>query len=376
LRARGLTLVEVLVTVALSAILIALVVAIAGQVQSAVGLSSARLVAVEQVRGLFDDLTQDIARIIPAPDGAPNPPFAPQSGQSYPYPAVGLRRISFTSSLPYEPAAPWPLPEGRCADTFQVFSTMSDTSKTPSVIARAVIRYNMDPAASTAPGAPQLVTPAGGGPAVGRLRRHQVLLADPGAATATAEPFAPPVLVDNVLSFQIEYLDGRGLDTLSSAGRSVDIFKTPDTADTDNGGVNTVNGNAFTLRDPSTGNDATVLLDSGLLGPRLTAVDDRVSALLPFIPIGAPVFVQVSAPPDPPQSFLVRGPRPLIQGDNGKNCVFLNDRPINQNTSATTPIAVKAFLPPAAVRFTIVVLFGKGPENESARFVRVIPLPR
>ncbi|MEZ0228731.1 MAG: type II secretion system protein J, partial [Planctomycetota bacterium] len=72
-RRTGLTLVEVLITVSLSAILISLVVVIAGQVQSSVGLSTARLAVVEQVRALEDMMAQDLARMIPVPDGAPAP---------------------------------------------------------------------------------------------------------------------------------------------------------------------------------------------------------------------------------------------------------------------------------------------------------------
>ncbi|MEZ0227771.1 MAG: hypothetical protein ACAI25_04045, partial [Planctomycetota bacterium] len=173
----------------------------------------------------------------------------------------------------------------------------------------------------------------------------------------------PPILMDNVVSFQLDYLDGRSLDHITTGGRSTDDFKAPTDA--------TKTGAEFIL-------DGTATLDCGLLGPRAVAVDNAANDGFPFLPIGGPVLLRLkpaSAGPSLPQMFLVRGK--AQDPGTGKNMIFLSDRPIQEDGNpGVDALRVKSFMPPAAIRLTVVILFGKGPENETARFVRVLPVPR
>ena len=405
-RSRGLTLVEVLVVAALSVILIGLMVAVTGQVQSAVNISSNRLLAFQQFRAIADNMEMDLGRIIPVPDGAPapfanEPPIAltrngalipPEASTSGGYSAV---------SAPGDP----PGFLSRCADSLQVFAAVSDTYKSasnpnPPCMAQAVVRYEMDGTYGTGGQVtPQWSQPPGGGPKVGHVRRHLLKILDPGAGALTLEatpgannpganPY-PPALADNVISFQLDWLDGRTRDAIKTGGKSSDIFLPPDppnsapfNASGPLAGRSTSNGTLFCYKGQATVAPTVYMAspNDGQDGPRIIGADPSSDEFLSLIPVGGDIeLIPPALPPPspvfPPVRFAVRGPAasPPVKDISGHAVALLNDRTL---LPAGTTVTARTMIPPAAVRLTMVFLFGYGPENQTARFVRVLPVSR
>lgn len=363
-RRAALTLVEVLVAVALGTIVVGIVVSTSVQVQRAIALATMREMAVAQVRGLFVDLEHDIARMIPTVSMPTTfTGFAP----------IALEGVSAASELD-DPSS-----LERFGDKLRVFTSCPHPDPNQGMM-RAIVEYKLDEKAVTGGGAPpEFRSAPGGWLKVGRLRRHiqrAVIISDAAnkvyteagpnyLATATGAKYSgalsQPVLVDNVISFQLRYVPGttppeKAGDTLSA----VDDFDA-----------------AATALSPTTADGTEFLLQGNVEVKELTALpkDAGATKLLTGVPIGSEILLFLKPSSNRATPYLVR--QKVLDGSTPPQAtaVYLNDRPYSE-LGAGQPIPAKAFLPPAMIRVTIMVAFGRGPESETARFSRNIPVSR
>lgn len=355
---RGLTLVEVLVAVSLGVVVVGIVVSTSVQVQKAISLAQTRELAAAQVRGLFVDLEHDLARMIPTVS------MPTQFSGDAP-----LQIERGTSSAPSDPA-----PVDRFADRLRLFTSIPHPDPNPlgaspapdRTMMRSIIEYRMDTGGTG--GAVDLKQVPGGWYSVGRLRRHilkSVIISDPAAKVYTESgpdylkfgsneykgPLSMPVLVDNVVSFQVTWVDGASTDIGSSSSRSNDVFLDPD-GDTATGARFLLEGNCTIAEQTATGSDA------------------GATKLFGAIPIGGEVLMYIGLPDTDPNAK----PTPFLVRQKVGGAIKLNDRPIIEPAGKT--VKAKAFIPPAMIKATLIVSFGTGIESETARFSRVIPVTR
>jgi hypothetical protein len=359
------TLVEVIVAVALATILVFLVAQTSVQVQGAISGAQLRQIAAQQARSLFVDFENDVERMIPLPTA--------------PVPFGGIHPIQIerpSGASPYSAQANDPpslQSAGRYGDKVRLLVTqMYGVASASGVVTqspyRLFVEYSLDttvtgtttsPGSSTAP--PNFIPMAGNGLAVGRLRRR-IFQKAPAAATSLDPPVpVGPVLVENVVSFEIEWVDSRATDLSSNgAGRAFQVFLAPTdltssgTAFCPTGSV-TLNGN------PPTTTDYT-----------LDSTDATSAQVLTAIPIGGQIMLNTSATA-PPTTYLVRRRTAVSNGLVTE--VLLADRPFVELTPAN-PITATAFFPPAVIRLTLLLAFGTGPDAQIAEFTREFPVAR
>lgn len=430
-RQRGLSLVEILVAIALATIIVGVVAASSVQVQNAIGIAQSRLVEAAEVRAMFVEIEQDLARMIPG--DAPLAPFtyAQQAGFTGivpppTFPAgsgatvqvthpIMLERTGAATGIARQTNDPPDLV--RYGDQIRVFSTVYDPlNQRP---ARSLVEYSLDWSATGTTGAvggtgqqPNYYQLPGNGLYVGRLRRRvlqQAAIAtdaqlDTVGGTAQGTPGAlpplSPILVDRVVSFQVEWVDAKASDLASSAsvgGRSADVYLPPDNK--------TKDGSAFVLAGQVVVNsDADAHVNGVAAGPSTTdqtldPLDPSAGspdvALLTAIPVGGEIILfnsdfnrQGTTSPYPllPNRYLVRhrhkaGTAAAPYVDR----VFVNDRVFVERDPPLPPagqtgwkrvVQARAFYPPAVLRVTVVLSFGKGPDSGTARFSRLIPVSR
>lgn len=217
-------------------------------------------------------------------------------------------------------------------DRLRLFTTVRAPEPDPATgkhdLVRGLVEWQLSPRVSD----PAL------GPDVGVLTRQIVTWARAGDAAVTAGPAPPPAIATQVVSFQVEWQD-------STANGQ---YKGPD-ATTANGALFVRDGTMSITNGPN-----------GTVGTATTGAADLdalpIGAELALLrPSGAPVLVLIRKRPPPPASGQV----------------LFNDRLPDQ-----TGVPFTAFRGPPALRVTVVVPFGRGPEAGTARFSRTFPVPR
>lgn len=306
--ARGFTLVELLVSIALATIIVGVVAAVSSQAQRAVALAGLREDAARTALAILNDIERDLSGLLPATTAPP--PF------------------SRARVLELEAIDPRPAP---ARDRLRVLTTVRSPDGGADLV-RGFAEWGLGPR----------VVDDAGGPDTGPLSRQIVSWARPGDATPTTGPL-PTILATNVVSFELEWQGQDGQ------------FLAPD--------ASTRAGQGFVL-------EGTVDVTQPATGTLLTATSGT-GAALDALPIGAELALR--QPAGPPLRLLVRR-RP------GPGTALVNDRytppPAAVAGDPPPPVAWSAFRGPLALRVTIVLPFGRGPEAGTARFSRTFQVPR
>jgi type II secretory pathway component PulJ len=378
-RTGGLTLVETLVAVALGMIIIGICISTSIQIQRAINIAQRRELATRQLRAFYNDLENDLTNCVPF--ATPPSPFLATDNP--------LTLVHVDSG----PQAGDPAPLDRFSDVLTVLTALTDPSRPDPTTGQpanvhGVVQYQLEPQVGTGVQPTLYTTQPEGGVSTSRLQRailRRALLV-PGAALETRVPLtatSPPppfVYVDNVVSFQLEYIDSRsgtvppGNPTgLVLQADGVDIFQTPGPP-TETGFNATATGERFVVKSLlSAGGGVTInspsLPNSPTNGTAATCADPR---FLTSVPIGGQMQLTV-LPGDPAVTFTVRKHFTDAVGNIGS---YLADRPVLANGAATATLDATAVLLPTVVRATVIVAFGAGENAETARFTREIAVAR
>jgi hypothetical protein len=366
------TLVETLVAVALGVVIVGLVAGVSTQIQSAIATSQANMLAVAEIRAAYSDLEQDLANITRA--DAPNPPFAGE------HPLM-LQTLGALGAQTNDPTG-----LVRYGDSLRVFASIYATDPTTLAMTKkqALIEYALDPGSgfsSNTPGtnAPSFVPLPGNGISVSRLRRRILKQASiappPPPATLSLDTLSTsldafPVFVNNVVSFQVEWVDPRTTDVNPAAG-----FQAP-TSTTATGAQFSLTGSVYINNGANTA--STTAPSSS--DETADSVSGSADTLLTYIPVGGEITLSNSDFTGPTK-YLVRSkvppasptaPTPPITYTR----VLLNDHVYveRQPSNPKNPVTATAFLPPGMIRVSIIVAVGLGPNAGTARFSRVFSI--
>lgn len=330
MRARGLTLVELLVAIFLATLVIGAIAGTSIQVQETINATLTRELGAQQARALFRDIETDLARLVPCTQ-APAPFNQDVRNAGAPQRPIALERVDPTS-VPAN-ADPAPLPEPRRADRLRIFTTFDGQTATQ----QQVVEYLLDQQGS----GPLLQSPPGSGYWSGRLRRQVWKCAPPDTGKTYPDP--GPICVEKVVSFQLDWVDTKA-DAIAPS------FQAPTAA--------TSSGDEFAREGVFAISDFQV-----------SASDAGAQKLLGALPIGGELrLADPAVPNDPGVPVLVRrknGAGPTVPS------VLVNDR-----LDAKAGLKGSAFLPPSLVRVTLVLAWGKGQKSETGRFVRSFPVSR
>jgi hypothetical protein len=394
-RSAGLTLVEVLVAVALSAIIVTVVVSATVQVQKSIAILRFRADAVAPVDPAFATIEQDLKHTI-ACTQVPAPFSATTNSIAFDSPSV--------TSQPNDPPSPFV----RKADTLTVLETTPEGW-------RAVVRYCLEGTGTSDPGTrwsespTTWVAPVDGGVATSRLFRHVLAVAAPGGALESEPSFTTPtvvsvkglgggtlgtvetpeVLCENVVSFELSYIPATGTTyqpvtpatgtatnpftfqgTLVIAGLSAGALGGPGSAD------------ALLLTQVPLGSAIELAVNADPGGttsswkqPTTTVYARRLSAVAPELNNTALTQVELTERP-----YVSAA---IARKNHGFVSPYFNGGLNSTQPKGTIPIvtlsapsvAARAFAPPRAVGVTLVVRYGLGRESALATFHTEIELP-
>ncbi len=333
-RARGLTLVELLVAIFMATLLIGAIAGTSIQVQDTINTTMQRELAAQQARALFRDIETDLSRMIPCAQ-APAP-FA-QSVRNGGGPQRPIELERFDPTTVPAGADPAPLPEPRRADRMRVFTSFDGQTAAQQQLAE----YLIDQQGGTSGGTPIFQSPPGSGYWVGRLRRQVWRCQPPDSGKTYPDP--GPICVDNVVSFQLDWTDPK-------ADATIPNFQPPTAA--------TSSGDEFVRQ-------GTFSIAEFVL----TATDQGGQKLLGALPIGGQVWLV-----DPTAVVTDPGFGILIRHKNGTGS-NIPSALVNDRIDPKSGLKGSAFLPPSLIRVTLVLSWGKGQKSETGRFVRIFRVP-
>lgn len=323
-RRRGFTLVELIVAIALATIIVGILASVSIQTQRAIAVSSMREDASRIAIGILGDVERDVAGMLPI-STAPTPFAATER-------ALQLEMIEAAATT-----------GGPRRDRLRVFTTIRAPDGAGDLV-RAVVEWKLQPR----------VVDESKGDARGVLTRQVDKWARAGDAATTDGPRLPvpdrtpnnldgsPVIGTDVVSFEVEWQDAAANGEYKPAGAA---------------GSNIADGSLWVR-------DGTVDITNDVTGTMATATVG--AADLEALPIGAEMGLEL--PTGERVRMLVRRKVPPV----GSGKVLLHDR-ITKDQSG---VRFNAFRGPPALRVTVVVPFGMGPDSGTARFSRTFPVPR